>query len=94
MYVIDSSLIDESDVGDGDLAVPRDVPNHVEQHPVLTASLRINLQYLISDIPITCLSLAMAALCLCLSTNKASCVWLPVLALKIIWTLKLLVVAL
>ena len=73
MYVIDSSLIDESDVGDGDLAVPRDVPNHVEQHPVLTASLRINLQYLISDKQITCL--CFAALCLCLSTNTVSCVW-------------------
>ena len=94
MHVIDSSLIVQPDVGDGDLAVSRDVPQHVEQHPVLATSLRIKLQYLISDIQITCLCFAMAALCLCLSPNPGSCAWLPVLALKFSWTLKFLVLAL
>ena len=100
MHVIALSFIAQPGVGDGDLAVPRDVLKHVEQHPVLAASLRIKLQYLISEIKMTCLCFAMAALCLVLSTSTASCVWLPVLqpslvlVLKTSSTLKFLVLAL
>ena len=92
MQVNDSSPIEQPDVGDGELAVPRDGPKHVEQHPVLAVGLRIKVQYLISDVQITCLCSAMADLCLGLSTSTASCVWLPVLVLKTCSTLMLLVV--
>ena len=34
IHVSDSSLIEQPLVGDGDLAVLRDVPKHVEQHPM------------------------------------------------------------